>query len=139
LFVFVILALLFLPWTLSIKSLWVWFFGFFIGNGMSLDWTIAMIISFVSSSHFVCFSLDHCNHESMIHVFSWSFHKYCCRVFSLWEPRVIQFPILSDIVRFFASSLVRTQLSVFHRRGPNPHNSMNKKGSYHRYLAEQRR
>jgi hypothetical protein len=91
--------------TMPIKSLWVCFFGFFIGNDMSLDYAIAMIIFFVSLSHFVWFSLDHRNHQSMIQIFSQSFYEYCCCVFSLWELRVIRFAILSDTICLFACSL----------------------------------
>jgi hypothetical protein len=71
--------------TLPIKSLWACFFGFFIGNGTSLYCTIAMIMSFVSPSRFVWFSLDYHNHHSTIQVVSWSFHECCCCRFSLWE------------------------------------------------------
>jgi hypothetical protein len=53
LFIFMILALLFFLSTLPIKLLWVCFFGFCVGNSTSLYYTIAMIIFFVSPSHFV--------------------------------------------------------------------------------------
>jgi hypothetical protein len=66
-------SFLLLP-SLLIKSSWVYFFGFLIGSGTSLDRRIAMIICFVSPPHFVWLSIGHHNPESTITVFCLSFH-----------------------------------------------------------------